>query len=86
MKHIYTFLASSPTYGIEEEYIYVCEKRGGFWHYKSPDIDTIDIIGYSKVHCDRQCIAIIQSLWSQSNVFVSVKKIASSLVRENASK
>lgn len=85
MKHIYTFLATAPVYGIEEDYIWVSEKKGKFWLYKSPDFDNIVILGVYKHHCEKQCCDVIQRMWARSNVFIQVMKVAATAVIENAS-
>lgn len=84
MKHILTFIAYGMDGAIDVDYVWVCEEYDGMWVSHSMDIDFISVIAPTAIKRDRQIAEVIKSIWLQSNVYVSVRKIASSSVVENA--
>ena len=83
MKFCITFLAENDKMGIEQDYIWIAEKRGAFWLIQSPDIDYVAIICHSRYHGEAQAREFIRMLWARSNVYVTVKKYHSSLVSDS---
>lgn len=87
MKFVSTFLADGMKGAIQEEYVWIGEYMGdfpnGFFHFYSPDIDSIDVIHKRKFHAEDIIKNIIQKIWANSNVHVTVKKISTSYIGDD---
>jgi hypothetical protein len=94
MRWITTFLVNGMQGVIQEEYVYIVDSvetesqsPRKFWLYQSPDIPNIIILNPRRYACDDKVKEVLQNHWAQSNVFVTVKKIASTAFEvHNASK
>lgn len=90
MRWVTTFLVNGMQGVIQEEYIYivdsvqtVSDNPKKFWLYQSPDIPNIIILQPRRYACDDKVTEILQKHWGKSNVFVTVKKIASTVIEVN---
>ena len=94
MRWITTFLVTGMQGVIQEEYVFIVDaietqssKPSKFWLYQSPDIPNIVILHPRRYACDDKVTEVLQKHWAESNVFVTVKKIASTAFEvNNASK
>ena len=94
MRWITTFLVTGMQGVIQEEYIYIVdsvqttsENPKKFWVYQSPDLPNIIILNPRRYACEDRVHDIIQKHWATCNVFVTVKKVASTMIEDaNASK
>ena len=86
MKQILTFIATGMGGAIDVDYMWQAELKDGLWICESFDMDNIAIVAPSAIKRDAVIKDVISRIWSQSNVFVNVKKAASSMVVENSYK
>ena len=89
MRWIKTFLVTGMQGVIQEEYIYIVdsvqtisEKPKKFWVYKSPDLPNIIILNPRQYACEDRVHDVIQKHWATCNVFVTVKKVASTMIED----
>lgn len=84
MRWVSTFLVTGMKNAIQEEYLYVVdsvetnsEDPRKFWLYRSIDLPDVIILNPRRYACDDRVIDVIQKHWASVNVFVTVKKVAS---------
>ena len=89
MRWVKTFLVTGMQGVIQEEYIYIAdsvqtisEDPRKFWVYKSDDLPNIIILNRRQYACEDRVHDVIQKHWANSNVFVTVKKVASTMIED----
>jgi hypothetical protein len=89
MRWVKTFLVTGMQGVIQEEYIYIVdsvqttsEKPVKFWVYKSDDLPNVIILNHRQYACEDKVYDIIQKHWATCNVFVTVKKVASTMIED----
>jgi hypothetical protein len=89
MRWVTTFLVTGMQGVIQEEYIYTVQsvqtksdKPKKFWLYQSPDLPDVIILNPKRYACDDRVYDVIQKHWAGCNVFVTVKKIASTMIED----
>lgn len=82
MKWLASYLVEGMQGIIEENYLYIIERKGRLWIYTPLDEPDIPIIGIYRTHLDARVCDILRNHWGKSNVFVSVRKVASAVLED----
>ena len=89
MRWITTFLVSGMRGVIQDEHTYIVdsvqtisENPKKFWLYQSLDMPNIIILNPRKHACDDRVCDVLQKYWAERNVFVTVKKVASTMIED----
>lgn len=82
MKWLTSYLVEGMQGVIEENYLYIVERRGRLWLYIPLDEPDIPIIGIYRNHLDARVCELLRNQWAKSNVYVTVRKVASAVLED----